>query len=185
MKRMKVIIIGLIVVAALVALAMIPGGSKQTFSVSSEFELVPIIELPKIGPFDFSINKAVVYLWLTTAVITIFALIINRVLHARPGKFQTVIEGLYALAHDGITGSVMKIGLRSWFPYIGAAFFFILINNVVGLIPLPFGEHNQLAFYAATGNLNVTIVLALFTFVFTHYAGIKQGPRRLPEELGY
>jgi F-type H+-transporting ATPase subunit a len=38
---------------------------------------------------------------------------------------------------------------------------------------LPFGEGHQLAFYAVTGNLNVTIALAVCTFVFTHYAGIR------------
>ena len=46
--------------------------------------------------------------------------------------------------------------------------------NLVGLIPLPFGDDHQLSFYAATGNLNVTVTLALFTFVFTHYAGIHE-----------
>ena len=65
----------------------------------------------------------------------------------------------------------------TWFPYIGGAFFFILVCNLIGLIPLPFGVDHQLAFYAATGNINVTITLAVFTFVFTHYAGIhEKGP---------
>jgi F-type H+-transporting ATPase subunit a len=36
---------------------------------------------------------------------------------------------------------------------------------------------HQLAFYAATGNINVTITLAVCTFVFTHYAGVRaKGP---------
>ena len=81
---------------------------------------------------------------------------------------------LYGLAHDGIAGSVMRVGADTWFPYIGSVFVFILVSNVIGLLPLPLGEHHQLSFYAATGNLNVTITLALFTFVFTHYAGIRQ-----------
>ena len=84
------------------------------------------------------------------------------------------METLYELARDGIVGSVMKSGKRQWFPYIGGVFFFVLTCNLIGLIPLPFGEHHQPAFYAATANLNVTLMLALFTFVFTHYAGIRK-----------
>jgi len=97
-----------------------------------------------------------------------------RNLKQQPGRFQYAMEALYELAYDGITASVMKSGVSRWFPYIGAVFFFVLVNNLVGLIPLPFGEHHQLSFYAATANLNVTITLALFTFVFTHYAGIRK-----------
>ncbi len=67
----------------------------------------------------------------------------------------------------------MKTAPATWFPYIGAVFFFVLTANLVGLVPLPFAEHHQLAFYAATGNLYVTLTLALFTFVFTHYAGLR------------
>ena len=169
----------LVVVAALGVLFILPGGHKATFDVSGEFALHPVIKLPKIGPIDLSITKAVIYLWLTVGVVCIFAWLVGRAIRPRPGatapgKLQVTVEGLYELAHDGIAGSVMKRGSTTWFPYIGGVFFFILTCNLVGLIPLPFGEHHQLAFYAATGNLNVTIVLALFTFVFTHYAGIHE-----------
>ena len=68
----------------------------------------------------------------------------------------------------------MKSGKKQWFPYIGGVFIFVLTCNLIGLIPLPFGEGHQPAYYAATANLNVTLMLALFTFVFTHYAGIRK-----------
>jgi F-type H+-transporting ATPase subunit a len=84
------------------------------------------------------------------------------------------METLYELARDGIVGSVMKSGRATWFPYIAGAFFFVLVSNLIGLIPLPFAEHHQFGFYAATANLYVTLGLALFTFVFTHYAGIRK-----------
>jgi F-type H+-transporting ATPase subunit a len=120
-----------------------------------------------------------VYLWLATAVIVVFAIVIARSLKPQPGRFQAAMEGMYALAKDGIAKSVMRSGVDTWFPYIGAVFFFVLVNNLIGLIPLPFGEHHQLSFYAATANLYVTVTLALFTFVFTHYAGIhKYGVRK-------
>ena len=158
--------------AALVGLFLIPGGASQTFQVSQEFELHPIIKLPSIGPVDLSVTKPVIYLLLTTIVLVVVALVISRVLKAQPGRFQAFMELMYGLARDGIVRSTMKSGAATWFPYVGAVFFFILVSNLLGLVPLPFGEHHQLSFYAATGNLNITIMLALCTFVFTHYAGI-------------
>jgi F-type H+-transporting ATPase subunit a len=162
------------VVVVLVGLALIPGRAKQELEVAKEFELTPIIRLPRIGPVDLSINKAVMYLWIATAVIAVGALIIRRNIKQQPGRFQLAMEGLYELARDGIVGSVMKSGADTWFPYIGAAFVFVLVSNIIGLIPLPFAEHHQLGFYAATANLYCTLTLAIFTFVFTHYAGIKK-----------
>lgn len=165
---------GVIVLLVFVGLFFIPGGTKQQLEIAGEFKLEPLVGLPKIGPFDLSITKAVVYLWVATAVIVVIAIVVAHNLRDQPSRLQYAMEALYELAYDGITASVMKSGVSTWFPYVGAAFFFILVNNLVGLIPLPFGEHHQLSFYAATANLNVTVTLALFTFLFTHYAGMRK-----------
>ncbi len=164
----------LVALLALVGLFLIPGGHKQTVQVAQEFQLEPIIKLPAIGPIDLSVTKAVIYLWLTTAILVVVALVVGRSLKQRPGRFQAFLEVLYSLARDGIVRSTMTSGSETWFPYVGAAFFFVLVCNLLGLIPMPFGDHHQLSFYAATGNLNVTIALALLTFIFTHYAGVRK-----------
>ena len=173
MKR-KIWLWFLLGIVALGLLAFIPGGMKEDFAVAGEFNLEPIVKLPAIGPFDLSVNKAVIYLWLATAIIIVLAVVIARSLKVTPGRFQYAVEALYELARDGIVGSVMKSGKATWFPYVGAVFFFVLVNNLLGLLPIPLGEHHQPSFYAATANLFVTVTLALFTFVFTHYAGIRK-----------
>ena len=169
---------GLVVVVLLAALVgfdlLKAPGQKLEFAVAGEFELTPIVELPTIGPFDMSINKAVVYLWLTAAILIAVAVIIRLNLKKEPGRFQVVIETLYGLAHDGIVGAVMKSGRATWFPYIAGVFFFVLTANLIGLVPLPLAEHGQFGFYTATANLYVTLTLALCTFAFTHYAGIRK-----------
>jgi F-type H+-transporting ATPase subunit a len=172
-RKAKWGIFGLIALGALVLLAVLPGGTKENFSVAEEFTLKPIISLPSLGGVDLSVNKAVVYLWITTAILVVVAIVVSRTVK-KPGRFQYTIEVLYQLARDGIVGGVMKSGKATWFPYIGAVFFFVLASNLVGLIPLPLGEHWQPSYYAATANLYVTLTLALFTFVFTHYAGIRK-----------
>lgn len=162
-----------IAVAIVVALAFVPGGEPEEFEVATEFELEPIIHLPSIGPVDLSVNKAVIYLWLTVGVIAIGTVILNRSIKNPTGRVFSTFEGLYDLARLGIVNSVMRKGQTTWFPYVAGVFIFILVSNFVGLIPLPFGHHHQLAFYGATANLFVTISLASCTFVLTHYAGIR------------
>ncbi|HYZ89891.1 MAG TPA: F0F1 ATP synthase subunit A, partial [Myxococcales bacterium] len=57
-------------------------------------------------------------------------------------------------------------------PYLCSAFFFILFMNLAGLLPIPaIGKFPGIA--TATGNLGVTMVLALFTFVITQIAGMR------------
>jgi F-type H+-transporting ATPase subunit a len=174
MKHLRTWLVALAVVVVAAGLFLVHWGKKSTFPVAGEFNLHPIVRLPKIGPVDLSNNTAVIYLWLATMIVVLLAIAVARGLRLLPGRWQTAIETLYDLAREGIAGSVMKHGADTWFPYIGAAFFFVLVNNLVGLVPLPFGEHGQFAFYAATGNLFVTVTLAFCTFVLTHYAGIRQ-----------
>ena len=177
MKR-KRLIWGIVVIIALAALVgydlLHKRGPSQEFEIAKEFDLEPLITLPTIGPFDLSVTKAVVYLWLTAAVLIVVALFVRRSLSREPGRFRVMVELLYSLAHDGIVGAVMKSGRATWFPFIAGAFFFVLTSNLIGLVPLPLAEHHQFGFYTATANLYVTLSLALCTFVFTHYAGIRK-----------
>jgi len=176
-KRAKLFIYLGVFVAICVGAFLIPHGKKETFDAANEFILSPIIKIPKIGPVDLSISKAVLYLWAAVIIICIVSLYINRrLIHskkAKPSRFQVTLEGLYDLTHNQIANSVMKVGADVWFPYIAGSFTFILILNFLGLIPLPVGEGGQLAFYAPTGNLYVAVAFGLSTFVLTHYAGIR------------
>src|SRR5205823_7959964 len=71
-----------------------------------------------------------------------------------------------------------------WFPYVASLLLFIFVLNLIGFIPLPLtGEtwHSipVWGIYAATSSLSVTLGLALLTFVFTHFEGIRwNGPVR-------
>ncbi|MFL5419149.1 MAG: F0F1 ATP synthase subunit A, partial [Myxococcales bacterium] len=56
--------------------------------------------------------------------------------------------------------------------YLCSAFFFILFMNLCGLLPIPaFGGFPGIS--TATGNLSITMVLAIFTFVLTQIAGMR------------
>ncbi|HET9104416.1 MAG TPA: F0F1 ATP synthase subunit A [Solirubrobacteraceae bacterium] len=172
-------------VVGIIALVVIFGfGSKNTsFQIQNEFKLVDWVHLGV-----FSINRAVVYL-IIAALLTVGTMVwISRRMRARPNRIQTAVEVLYSLMRDNITKGNMDAAMAAkWFPFIGALFLFIWFSNLIGYLPLPtnseqtfnvFGAHiPSFALYAATANISVPLVLALITFVFFNYEGIRaQGP---------
>jgi F-type H+-transporting ATPase subunit a len=73
--------------------------------------------------------------------------------------FELIVGGLEEFMVD-VTGEEG----RAFFPFIASFFLFIMFCNLIGLIP---------GFLSPTSNINITLSLALCTFVYTHYLGIK------------
>jgi F-type H+-transporting ATPase subunit a len=156
---------------------------EEEFDPSHEFELHAWIPI-KIGPLDLSINKAVGYLFLGTALSIALGILLMRVrLGVRPGTRQTIGERIYEVAQV----SVAEQGLPSkaisrWFPYCATLLIFIWTLNMISFIPLPLSDEKAdvfglelptLGLYAATSSIAVTLALALMTFVFTHVEGVR------------
>jgi F-type H+-transporting ATPase subunit a len=131
-----------------------------------------------------SINKAVVYLWLGTALAVVLGIVLMRVrLRITPDRRQTIGEQLYDVAQTQIAEQGLPTkAIGRWFPYVATLLLFIWSINMLGFIPLPLtGETFELAglelpvwgIYAATSSISVTLALALMTWVFTHYEGIR------------
>jgi F-type H+-transporting ATPase subunit a len=159
------------------------GHKNNVFQIQNEFKVIDWVHLGV-----FSINRAVVYLFLAT-ILTIFTMLwISRRMHARPNRVQTAVEVLYSLMRDNITRGNMDDSMAAkWFPFIGALFLFIWFCNLIGYLPLPtnseetfnvFGVHiPTFALYAATANISVPLVLALVVFIAFNSVGIRtQGP---------
>jgi len=172
-------------VAASAGLLAIPAvaSANTKFDPSTEFKLDRYIDI-KIGPIDLSINKAVIYLLITTFILCVIApLIVRAGLRSRPGRGQNVMELAYEFAETQIAKvSLPARAMPTWFPYIATLFLFIAINNLISFVPLPIsGEHGGLGtsslpdfgLYAATANLNVTLALTIMTFLITHIVGVR------------
>lgn len=85
--------------------------------------------------------------------------------------FELVVSGLEEFMVD-VTGEEG----RAFFPFIASFFLFIMLCNLIGLIP---------GFYSPTANVNTTLSLALCTFIYTHYLGIKyHGVKYIKHFLG-
>ncbi|MBP5317917.1 MAG: F0F1 ATP synthase subunit A [Paludibacteraceae bacterium] len=122
-------------------------------------------------PFDLSITKNVFGLLLSCAILlTIFLLMANAYRKnplGVPSKGQSMMESVILYLEDDIIRPALGDKSRRFSPYLLTVFFFILVNNLMGLVPIfPFGAN-------LTGNISVTLVLALFTYVITNVFGTK------------
>jgi F-type H+-transporting ATPase subunit a len=159
------------------------GHKNNVFQIQNEFKLTNWVDLGV-----FSINRAVVYLFISTILTIITMVWIADRMHARPNKVQTAVEVLFSLMRDNITRGNMPDSMAArWFPFIGALFLFIWFCNLIGYIPLPtnseqtftiLGAHiPSFALYAATANISVPLVLALVVFIAFNVVGVRaQGP---------
>jgi F-type H+-transporting ATPase subunit a len=158
-------------------------GRNEEYQPQNEFRLDPWVEL-KIGKLDLSINKAVLYLFLTAAATCGTMIYIARKMQQRPNNIQTATEALYDLANNNITrGNLPTSFAVKYFPFIGTLFFFIWFSNLIGYLPLPTNSEESFtlfglkipsfALYAATANISVPLVLTLIVWFSYNIEGVR------------
>jgi F-type H+-transporting ATPase subunit a len=156
--------------------------ARGSFDPTTEFEQHEWVSI-HIGGLNLSITKAVAYLLLGTVLTILLGLFLMR--GKTLNRRQTVGETIYEIAQvqiaeQGLPSKAIKL----WFPYVASLLLFIFVVNLIGFIPLPLtGEkwHGvpTWGIYAATSSISVTLALALLTFLFTHFEGIRwNGARR-------
>jgi F-type H+-transporting ATPase subunit a len=190
-KHLLALLTTFVLVMPATALASTAEGEEEEFDPSHEFEQHEWIPI-HIGPLDMSVTKAVAYLMLGSAVTILIGVLLMRVrVGVKPGRRQAAGEFIYDLAQTHIAEQGLPSrAIGRWFPYVATLLLFIFVVNLLGFIPLPLSDETfevpfagidlpTLGIYAATSSLAVTLTLALMTFVFTHYAGIREnGPTR-------
>jgi F-type H+-transporting ATPase subunit a len=181
MKRLSVLL-GVLVLA-FPAPVLAQAEEEEEFDPSHEFELHAWIPI-EIGPIDLSINKAVAYLFLGTAVTIALGIFLMRArLGVRPDSRQTLGEWVYTIAQVNIAEQGLPSkAIGRWFPYCATLLIFIWTVNMISFIPLPLSDEKvevfgvdlpALGLYAATSSIAVTLALALMTFFFTHIEGVR------------
>ena len=173
----------LFVILTMFALALpAPAFARGEFDPTTEFEQHEWVSI-HLGPLNLSITKAVAYLMIGTVLTILLGLVLMR--GKTLNRRQTVGESIYEIAQvqvaeQGLPGKA----IGRWFPYVATLMLFIFVVNLIGFIPLPLtGETYHgvpvWGIYAATSSISVTLALALLTFVFTHFEGIRwNGPVR-------
>jgi F-type H+-transporting ATPase subunit a len=135
-----------------------------------------LVEVNALGeikrPFDLSFTRNAFGIFLVCGFMLAFFLPAARKYKkdpmGTPTKYQGLVEWLTYMVLDGIIRpNIPEKKVNKFAPYLLTVFFFIFFANLFGLIPFfPFSAN-------VTGNLSITIVLALLTFFFVNVFGNK------------
>lgn len=116
-----------------------------------------------------AISASVLTTWGIMLLIAILAWLATRRLDMQPGSRQTMLEGIVSTLEEAVLSVAPDHG-RQIMPFIATLWLFLIVANLVGLIP---GLHSP------TRDLSVTSALAVLVFFSVHWFGIKtQGLKR-------
>ena len=118
--------------------------------------------------YDFSITKNVAAMLVSALIMVLIFGSVARAYANRKGKaprgFQSAMEVLILFIRDEVVKPSIGPNYQKYLPYLLTLFFFILVNNLLGLLP---GAAN------VTGNIGVTMTLAVITFLIVHFNSNK------------
>ncbi len=110
------------------------------------------------------VGEHVTYTWFVMAVLILVAFLASRSISMIPSGLQNLMEAVVT-GIEGLIEETMGEEGKAYFPLIATLALFILVCNLIGLVP---------GFYPPTANLNTNAALALTVFVLTHIVGIKK-----------
>lgn len=110
------------------------------------------------------VNDHIVMTWLIMLIIIAVAVIVRLGLKKIPTGLQAIMEILTEELLN-LSEQLMGKNARFFFPLMGTITIFILLSNLIGLVP---------GLKAPTANWNTTIAMAVIVFLSTHFFGIKQ-----------
>lgn len=126
----------------------------------------------EIRPLDFSLTKNAASLLISAILLIVIILLIARSYKRNPLEskkgFVGMMEMFILSVYDGIIKPGVGKDYKKFAPYLLTVFFFIFTNNLLGLIPLFPGGAN------VTGNIAITFVLAVCTFLIVNITGTKE-----------
>lgn len=111
-----------------------------------------------------NLGEHVTYTWLVMAILIVVAFAASRAIQMVPGGVQNLMEAVLS-GLDNLLGETMGKEGRAYFPLIATFALFILVSNLIALIP---------GFMPPTANVNTNAALALTVFVMTHAVGFKK-----------
>ena len=118
----------------------------------------PIFEL---GPVQ--LTSTVITTWVVIAIIGGLAWLATRRLQMSPGRLQTMVEAIVSIIEESIR-DIAPQHFRQIMPFIGSLWVFLVIANLIGLIP---GMHSP------TRDLSATAAIAFLVFLSVHWYGIR------------
>jgi len=106
---------------------------------------------------------AIAYTWLVIVLLLLVSILATKALKSIPGGLQNFVEVVIGGIENMIVETMGEHG-RPFFPLIATLAIFILVSNLIGLVP---------GFFPPTANINTTAACAVIVFISTHVVGIK------------
>ena len=156
----------------------------------SQFEIkrwVPI----EIGDVDVSLTNSAAFMLLTVVAIGVFLILGMRRPAMVPGRWQSMVELSYVFIANLVKDTVGTEG-RPYFPFIFTVFMFVLVGNLIGMVPygFPFTSHIIVTFtMAMVVFLGVTVIALIkhkmhfFTFFMPPGVPLIMAPLLVPIEI--
>lgn len=121
--------------------------------------------------YDFSITKNVAAMWISMILLILIFVSVANSYKKREGKapkgFQSIIEPVILFVRDDIAIPNLGTKYKRYMPLLLTLFFFILLNNLLGLVPVFPGGAN------VTGNIIFTFVLSFIVLLVVNFSGNK------------
>ena len=137
--------------------------SAPAINPIEQFSIEPVVPI-SIAHHDFSLTNSGLYMLLAVALSCLLAAIGARGGSGVPGRMQAMAEMGYEFVAGMVRSAAGEEGMR-FFPFVFSIFFFILLCNLVGLIPYSF---------TVTSQIVITAALALMVFLTVVIIGIKE-----------
>lgn len=145
-------------------------GHKEVngYKLNEDGKIIPVDADVKV--FDFSLTRNVVQMLLALALLVWLMVSVAKLyskgqgVTSSPKGKQNLVEVMVAFIRDEVAKPNLAHKANKYLPYLLTVFFFILINNIIGLIP---GTAN------VTGNITFTIVLGLISFLVIMFSSNK------------
>ncbi len=116
------------------------------------------------GQLNMHVGNHVTYTWFVMLLLIVVAFVAARAVKMVPAGWQNLMEVVVSGIENLIEDTMGPRG-KAYFPLLATFALFILVSNLVGLIP---------GFYPPTANLNTNVALALTVFAMTHIVGVKE-----------
>ncbi len=134
---------------------------EETQGLSAQFDSATVLS---IGGWE--ISQYIIYMFIALALTLIVVLVAGRKLQLIPkNKIVGTIEYGYTFIRGGVGEDVIGEGFKKHIPFLCTLFFFILVANIIGLIP---------GAKAAMGTISITWVLAIISWLYFNFYGFKQ-----------
>ena len=133
----------------------------EKHSPLEQFEIIPYSKT-QLGEYDISFTNSSLSMIITVVVITVFLTVSVNPRSIVPTRMQLISELMYNFIAQLLSDTVGDNGKR-YFPFVFTLFMFVLIGNMVGMIPYQF---------TFTSHIIVTFALAFFIFTAVTFIGI-------------